>query len=568
MKTKDVTIIEPSMSIKETINSISNDSKKIRFPGIAIILNNKKLLGIVTDGDIRRAFASGVNFKLPIKRIMNKNPIILYDDIPIQNIVTLTRRAVAESNKLKSDHVKYIILVDKNKNFKRIYDYSKLISEDLSSKRTVAVIGMGYVGLTLATSLANKGHIVTGIDTNKRIIKNLTFGKTDIYEPGLSTILKSNIKSKKIRFLSFLDSFKYDIYIIGVGTPIYNGRPNLKYLKLSAVSISKKLKTGDQIMLRSTVPVGTTRNIIIKILEKGSNLKAGKDFYVSFTPERTVEGNALYELRNLPQIIGGYSGACSKASADFWSTFTRKIIKVESLEAAELIKLANNTFRDVSFAFSNELALKCNEHNINAFALINAANDGYPRNQIPQPSPGVGGSCLTKDPILYSTNKKGTINSSLGTYGRRVNKQAGNFVLKVLNVFSKKINKPVTNMNILIVGLTFKGEPENYDIRFSVPVEVYNKLRNKCKNIFLWDGMIKKKHNLINDLISETELEKKINKIDAILFLNNNKKNLKVFERIRGNNIKLIFDGWNQLDQAEVEKNKFLIYSTMGYIGC
>ena len=127
---------------------------------------------------------------------MNKNPIILYDDIPIQNIVTLTRRAVAESNKLKSDHVKYIILVDKNKNFKRIYDYSKLISEDLSSKRTVAVIGMGYVGLTLATSLANKGHIVTGIDTNKRIIKNLTFGKTDIYEPGLSTILKSNIKIK------------------------------------------------------------------------------------------------------------------------------------------------------------------------------------------------------------------------------------------------------------------------------------------------------------------------------------------------------------------------------------
>ena len=123
-------------------------------------------------------------------------------------------------------------------------------------------------------------------------------------------------------------------------------------------------------------------------------------------------------------------------------------------------------------------------------------------------------------------------------------------------------------MNILIVGLTFKGEPENYDIRFSVPVEVYNKLRNKCKNIFLWDGMIKKKHNLINNLISETELEKKINKIDAILFLNNNKKNLKVFERIRGNNIKLIFDGWNQLDQAEVEKNEFLIYSTMGYIGC
>ncbi len=568
MKSKDVTIIGPSKSIKETINAISSDSKKIRFPGIAIIVNNKKLLGIVTDGDIRRAFASGINFKLPIKKIMNKNPIVLYDDIPVQNIVTLTRRAVAESSKLKSDHVKYIILVDKKKNFKKIYDYSKLISEDLSSKRTVAVIGMGYVGLTLATSLANKGHIVTGIDTNKKIIKNLRFGKTDIYEPGLSTILKSNIKSNKIRFLNFIDSFKYDVYIIGVGTPIYNGRPNLKYLKLSTISISKKLKKGDQVMLRSTVPVGTSRNIVIKILEKGSKLKAGKDFYVSFTPERTIEGNALYELRNLPQIIGGFSAACSKASADFWSTFTRKIIKVESIEAAELIKLANNTFRDISFAFSNELALKCFENNINAFSLINAANDGYPRNQIPQPSPGVGGSCLTKDPILYSTNKKGVVTTTLGTYGRLINKKAGTFVLKILNIFSKKINKPISQMNILIVGLTFKGEPENYDIRFSVPVDVYNNIKNKCKNIFLWDAMIKKNNKLINNIISESELKRKINNVDAILFLNNNKKNLKVFECIKGNNIKLIFDGWNQLDQAEVEKNELLIYSTMGYIGC
>ena len=121
--------------------------------------------------------------------------------------------------------------------------------------------------------------------------------------------------------------------------------------------ISKVLHRGNHIMLRSTVPVGVTREIVVPYLEDKTGLKAGKDFYISFTPERTIEGNAMYELKTLPQVVGGYSSQCVKNAVEFWSTLTPTVVRVDSLEAAEMVKLENTTFRDVSFAFANELAL-------------------------------------------------------------------------------------------------------------------------------------------------------------------------------------------------------------------
>ena len=128
-------------------------------------------------------------------------------------------------------------------------------------------------------------------------------------------------------------------------------------------------------MLRSTVPLGTTRKVVIPYIEKNTNLKAGLDFFVAFTPERTIEGNALNELKSLPQIVGGYSKKCLLEARNFWSKISKTIVSVNSLEAAEMVKLINNTFRDVSFSFANEVALKCDEFNINCFELIKAANE-------------------------------------------------------------------------------------------------------------------------------------------------------------------------------------------------
>jgi len=153
-------------------------------------------------------------------------------------------------------------------------------------------------------------------------------------------------------------------------------------------------------MLRSTVPVGTTRKQVIPVLEHYSGLAAGSGFHIAFCPERTVEGQAIQELSSLPQIVGGLTEACTEKAVSFWSTLTDTVVRVDALEAAELVKLINNSYRDLSFAFANEFALLADRYNIDATRLIAAANEGYPRDKIPRPSPGVGGYCLTKDPVV------------------------------------------------------------------------------------------------------------------------------------------------------------------------
>ena len=153
------------------------------------------------------------------------------------------------------------------------------------------------------------------------------------------------------------------------------------------------LKEGDLVILRSTVPVSTCRNIVLPILEEKSKLTCGEDFHLTFAPERTIEGKALEELKSLPQIIGGYSKECVNIASNFFRYLSPHIVAVESLEEAEMIKLVNNTFRDLSFAFANELVYICDKFNLDTTKIIKDASEGYPRNKLPLPG-FVGGYCL------------------------------------------------------------------------------------------------------------------------------------------------------------------------------
>ena len=235
-------------------------------------------------------------------------------------------------------------------------------------------------------------------------MEQLLAGEPHILEPGLKDMLNVNQDRKQITFTSQLGEDHHSVYIIAVSTPLNEDNlPSLDSLNDVIHFIASRLRRGDQIMLRSTVPVGTTREVVIPLLENMSALKAGEDFHVTFAPERTVEGRAMHELQRLPQIIGAYSPSCMRHSSEFWSSMTPSIVRTASLEASEIVKLANNTFRDLSFAFANEIALLADQYNVDAFEVIRAANDGYPRNPIPTPSPGVGGYCLTKDPLIFNS---------------------------------------------------------------------------------------------------------------------------------------------------------------------
>jgi len=259
--------------------------------------------------------------------------------------------------------------------------------------------------LTLAIALAEANYHVTGFDSNKNKIKDLLNLNSYIHEVGLTELLRETLN------VSFFPSTTIkeneDVFIISVGTPVdYSSskpEPQLNELKKATELIGRKLKFGNLVILRSTVPVGTCRGFVIPILERLSGLKCGRDFHLACAPERTAAGNAINELRELPQIIGGFNKDSVEATVALFREITPTIIRVGSLEAAEMVKLVNNSFRDYVFAYSNYVTRIASGYNVNIYEIIKAANQGYPRDKIPLPSPGVGGPCLTKDPFIFSS---------------------------------------------------------------------------------------------------------------------------------------------------------------------
>jgi len=565
-----VTIAAPEESVDKVIRRMAKESRSVQNPGIVVVLDeHSTLLGVVTDGDIRRTYSDDISFSKDISEIMVDSPVTVSDKVPEKDIVL----EVTRKFKLNENHhqwVRHVLVINDQNQLVDVIDYFKILQDQAGSVRRVAVFGMGYVGVTLAVSLANRGHQVTGIDIQENIISLLNSGKSHVLEPGLPEMLTSNLERESLSFDKVLRDNSNQVYIVAVGTPLsLNLKPDLMYLTNVLKSVSKVLKFGDQVMLRSTVPVGVTREVVIPYLEKATSLKAGKDFFISFAPERTIEGKAMNELKTLPQVIGGFSAKCLEQSVGFWSTLTPMVIRSDSLEAAEMVKLANNTFRDLSFAFANELALLADNYNVDSFELINAANEGYPRNTIPLPSPGVGGYCLTKDPILFSCNSRGLRQDAvLGLSSRKVNEKAALYPVKVIQKFAKNMELNLKEIKVLIIGIAFKGFPETTDLRGSVSIDVLNSLKGVVAKISGWDAIVKSEDIFKAGFDKVDDLDLAIFESDVVLILNNHQDNVQssIYSATKQNKKRLIFDGWHQLDKVEVEKSKGLTYSTMGYI--
>jgi len=562
----NVTIVKTTDSIDFVVRKLAEESIISSFPGFAVVIKNGIVQGVVTDGDIRRAYANDVDFTESISKIMSSNPITIFNDIPEESIVNKVLHLVEQHSRL-SIAVKNVLIINKENRLIDVIDFYELLQNQKNARQKVAVFGMGYVGTTLAVSLANIGHQVIGIDIDLDLIKKLSKGQTHVHEPRLDDMLRINLKAQKIHFNNKLKE-SCNVYIIAVGTSLdSDNRPSLSSLNKVIRSVAEKLKKGDQVMLRSTVPVGTTREVVIPYLEKFTNFKAGKDFFITFAPERTIEGYAMLELKTLPQIIGGYSDNCLKRSSEFWSSLTSNVIQVKGLEASELVKLANNTFRDLSFAFANELALLADQFNINAFDLVNAANDGYPRNTISFPSPGVGGYCLTKDPILFSSTSNGLREDAiLGLAGRKVNKKTTSYPINLMYRFALHNKIQIHKLKVLIIGVAFKGIPETKDTRGSVAIDILQVLKPKVLKVYGWDAILSSKSIERLGFLTVRNLEDTIEEVDVILILNNHPDNTLSAMLVESHKPKLIFDGWNQYDQSEVEKINGLCYATMGYI--
>lgn len=420
----------------------------------------------------------------------------------------------------------------------------------MKNKYKVCVIGLGYVGLTLSLHLAKKNIFVRGFDSNKKLIQELASGKTHIFEKNLEKLLKKSLKNKMFQVSGKIQN-DCNVYIVTVGTPLsYNKiqkkfTSNLNSVKIITEKLSNIISKKSLIVFRSTLPVGTCRNIVVEIFRK-KKLKVEKDYFLSFAPERTVEGNAIKELQELPQIVSGYGNKSLKMSSSFFKKISNEIVKVRSLEAAEMVKLLNNSFRDLSFAFSNQVSMICNEYNLNTNEIIKSANRNYPRNQIPLASPGVGGPCLTKDPyILDESISENNNTKSLFTVSRDINNKI------VFNLIGriKKLLGSNKKRKILLCGLSFKGYPETKDYRGSITLMFFEYLKkNSNFKIFIHDPLFDKKEiERLLEIGGEDFIESQ-NKYDCIIIMNNNKFYRNTKPENYANILKndgIIFDYWS-----------------------
>jgi UDP-N-acetyl-D-mannosaminuronic acid dehydrogenase len=294
-------------------------------------------------------------------------------------------------------------------------------------------------------------------------------------------------------------------------------------------------------------------------LERKSGLKGGTEFFVSVCPERTTEGNALVELKTLPQIVGGYDPTSCEISMRLFNENTHTVIDIGSLEAAELCKLMDNTYRDIRFAFSNHVAMLSEKLGLNLRTVVEKLNLAYKRNDIPYPSPGVGGACLSKDPyILRSSFESNGLDGEFISKAREINEAIPGRIVDRASKTLSKMRKSIDSSKIFVLGFAFKGYPETSDLRDSTTLWFLNELRERGVTD-LWG---------YDPIVEQIEIEKMgvkycsisngFSGADAVFIMNNHRS----FEKLNIRNLleqmnkpALFFDAWQITPVSEASAN-------------
>lgn len=426
--------------------------------------------------------------------------------------------------------------------------------------KNVVIYGLGYVGLTFGVYVASKGFKVHGVDTSQAVLTSLSKKKAHFYEDGFDEKVKSTIESGLFTYGSSYSRVKDDssLFVVTVGTPLTDGKIRMNSLDNVLKEISLHIKDGDSVVLRSTVEVGCTRSFAKTILDKSK-----VDYFLGFCPERTLEGVALEELANLPQIVSGIDKKSLEVISNFFLNISNEIVAVESVEEAELTKLLNNSERDLKFALANEIALMCDELKISAHNVIRAANYEYKRSDLKTPGP-VGGPCLEKDPYILTTsflNK--SYSPKLFKTGREINESIIEHAVK--RIFRLFDNKNINN--IAILGIAFKGMPPTGDTRGSLAIDLIKHIKKTNNNYkIIGHDYLATKDDMLScgvDTIVD-DLRIAISESD-ILFLQNNHPNYKTELKTLLDDVKkdiLVYDFWNQIDY--IENPKVTYYSLGG----
>jgi UDP-N-acetyl-D-glucosamine dehydrogenase len=382
----------------------------------------------------------------------------------------------------------------------------------------VGVIGLGYVGLPLAVEIAQAGFQVTGIDIGRARVDAVNSGISYILDVPSET-LAPLVQKKSLRATQSLAAIeKLDSLSICVPTPLRKTKdPDLSYVVAAVEAVNNHLKSNQLIILESTTYPGTSREVVLPILEK-SGLRVGKDFFLAYSPERVDPGNRTYTTRNIPKVIGGITPRCMELSALLYGQFIQEIVPVSSAEAAEMVKLFENSFRSVNIALANEMALTCRKLGINVWEVIEAAKT-KPFGFMPFfPGPGLGGHCLPVDPYYLTWKAKmNGFEPRLIELASLINSQMPGFTISRIADALNERKKSLKGSTILAIGVAYKRNAN--DIRESPALEVIRGLYEKGAQVSYSDPYVAS-INLNGETVKSTPVNPQVlERVDCVVVL-------------------------------------------------
>src|SRR3954470_7750570 len=363
------------------------------------------------------------------------------------------------------------------------------IAEDLINKAErrqllFGIVGLGYVGLPLAVELAQAGYRVLGFDVNPHVVEGLNAGRSHVKD-----VTDAQLQKQCQRFSATTDMARLsepDAISICVPTPLSKFKdPDVSYIVAATEAVKKKLRRGQAIILESTTYPGTTREIMLPALES-TGLQVGHDFFLAFSPERVDPGNARYGTRNTPKVVGGITADCRRVAVALYQPAIDTLVAVSTTEAAELVKLLENTFRSVNIGLVNEMAIVCDKLGVDVWEVIEAAATkpfGFMKFT---PGPGIGGHCIPLDPH-YLAWKMRTLNykTRFIDLASEINTQMPAYVVEKVAHALNGARKPVNGSSILVLGVAYKRDIE--DVRESPALDVMRLLEEQGADVVFHD---------------------------------------------------------------------------------
>lgn len=385
----------------------------------------------------------------------------------------------------------------------------------------VGVVGLGYVGLPLAVEKAKAGFKTIGFDVQEEKVKLVNEGHNyigDVVDSDLKKLVEDGMLSATTDFTFIKD---VDFVAICVPTPLdEHQQPDISYVKNSALSISEHLSPKTMVVLESTTYPGTTEELIKPILENGSGLVCGKDFYLGFSPERVDPGNLVYKTKNTPKVVGAIGKDATEVIAKMYrSVLGADIYEVSSPAVAEMEKILENTYRNINIGLVNELAMLCEKMNISLWEVIDAAKTKPYGFQAFYPGPGLGGHCIPLDPYYldWKAREYGFHTSLIQASGIINDRMPEYCVERASKILSSKFKKAMNGANILVLGVAYKNDIDDY--RESPALKVIEILEREGANVEFYDPWIKeykykgKIHKGLNDLSVD-----KVKSADLVMF--------------------------------------------------